>query len=66
MFVFEHGSGQNFTKCTRAVSEPMLASHFGEDIIDPLFAKYNKLSGNGEDKAHQYCYLLDPFFRGLS
>lgn len=26
----------------RAVSEPMLASHFGEDIIDPLFAKYAK------------------------
>ncbi|XP_010464857.1 PREDICTED: salicylate/benzoate carboxyl methyltransferase [Camelina sativa] len=36
----EHEAGQNEANCIRAVSEPMLTAHFGEDIIDTLFDKY--------------------------
>lgn len=36
----EEEAGYNEASCIRAVSEPMLAAHFGEDIIDTLFDKY--------------------------
>ncbi|KAJ4717088.1 Carboxyl methyltransferase [Melia azedarach] len=36
----KYSSGQNVANCIRAVAEPMLANHFGDFIIDPLFAKY--------------------------
>ncbi|KAK8515617.1 hypothetical protein V6N13_139412 [Hibiscus sabdariffa] len=40
-FVFDKNkSGQNFAKTIRAGAEPMLASHFGEIIIDDLFTRY--------------------------
>ncbi|KAK1586766.1 hypothetical protein Q3G72_005949 [Acer saccharum] len=40
-FVFnKYESGKNVANCIRAVSEPMLATHFGENIIDILFTRY--------------------------
>lgn len=36
----EYEAGHNEANCIRAVSEPMLVAHFGEDIIDILFDKY--------------------------
>lgn len=33
-------AGQKEAKCIRAVSEPLLAAHFGDDIIDALFNKF--------------------------
>ncbi|KAK8504738.1 hypothetical protein V6N12_046987 [Hibiscus sabdariffa] len=39
--IFEKSrSGQNVANCIRAIMEPMLASHFGETIIDDLFTRY--------------------------
>ncbi|CAG7877874.1 salicylate/benzoate carboxyl methyltransferase isoform X1 [Brassica rapa] len=35
-----HKVGYNRAKSVRAVTEPMLIAHFGEDIIDILFDKY--------------------------
>ena len=32
-------AGEKEAKCIRAVSESMLAAHFGDDIIDALFNK---------------------------
>ncbi|KAK2657143.1 hypothetical protein Ddye_010195 [Dipteronia dyeriana] len=40
-FVFNmYESGKNVANCIRAVSETMLAIHFGESIIDILFTRY--------------------------
>ncbi|KAK8515622.1 hypothetical protein V6N12_075653 [Hibiscus sabdariffa] len=40
-FVFEKSkSGQNVADCIRAITEPMLADHFGDIIIDELFTRY--------------------------
>jgi jasmonate O-methyltransferase len=33
-------SGTNVAKAIRAVLEPLIAGHFGADIIDELFAVY--------------------------
>ncbi|WRX35062.1 SAM dependent carboxyl methyltransferase - like 10 [Theobroma cacao] len=38
--VAEYKSGQNVANCIRAVTEPLLASHFGETIIHNLFTRY--------------------------
>ncbi|KAK6237424.1 hypothetical protein QUC31_002893 [Theobroma cacao] len=35
--------GYNFAKCIRAVTEPLLASHFGEAIIDEVFRRYRDI-----------------------
>lgn len=37
---YYYKAGYNEANCIRAVSEPMLVAHFGEDIIDILFDKY--------------------------
>lgn len=40
-FLFnKEASGQNVAKCIRAATEPMLANHFGEEIVEELFRKY--------------------------
>ncbi|XP_028807226.1 salicylate carboxymethyltransferase-like [Neltuma alba] len=33
----------NVTKCMRAVAEPLLISHFGEDIIEQIFRSYQEV-----------------------
>ncbi|XP_061346476.1 S-adenosyl-L-methionine:benzoic acid/salicylic acid carboxyl methyltransferase 3-like [Gastrolobium bilobum] len=35
--------GYNVTKCMRAVAEPLLASHFGEAIIEEVFDRYQEI-----------------------
>ncbi|GAY66729.1 hypothetical protein CUMW_251140 [Citrus unshiu] len=43
-FVFNKDRcGQNVANSIRAVTEPMLASHFGNAVIDPLFARFATL-----------------------
>nr|UMB49635.1 salicylic acid methyltransferase [Viola tricolor] len=37
------GGGYNVAKCMRAVAEPLLVSHFGEDIIDGVFVRYREI-----------------------
>ncbi|RWR86391.1 SABATH methyltransferase 22 [Cinnamomum micranthum f. kanehirae] len=39
-FFDKKASGQNVAKCIRAVTESLLANHFGAEIIDELFEKY--------------------------
>ncbi|KAJ8633264.1 hypothetical protein MRB53_026600 [Persea americana] len=39
-FFDKEASGQNVAKFLRAATEPMLANHFGEEIIEELFRKY--------------------------
>ncbi|KAK8619908.1 hypothetical protein V6N13_066405 [Hibiscus sabdariffa] len=40
-FVFEKSkSGQNVADCIRAITESVLANHFGDIIIDELFTRY--------------------------
>lgn len=42
-FVFNKDkSGQSVASCIRAVTEPILASHFGQGVIDTLFRSYAK------------------------
>lgn len=36
----EYEAGHNEANCIRAVCEPMVVAHFGEDIMDTLFDKY--------------------------
>nr|UMB49629.1 salicylic acid methyltransferase [Sambucus canadensis] len=38
--------GYNVAKCMRAVAEPLLVSHFGEDIIDEVFQRYKEIIAN--------------------
>ncbi|OMP09006.1 SAM dependent carboxyl methyltransferase [Corchorus olitorius] len=38
----KYKSGQNVANCIRAVTESLLASHFGKTIIDDLFSRYAK------------------------
>ncbi|XVE87335.1 hypothetical protein DITRI_Ditri18aG0109500 [Diplodiscus trichospermus] len=35
--------GYNVAKCMRAVAEPLIASHFGEAIIDEVFHRYREI-----------------------
>ncbi|KAF7809702.1 salicylate carboxymethyltransferase-like [Senna tora] len=35
--------GYNVAKCMRAVAEPLLLSHFGEDIIEEVFSRYQQI-----------------------
>lgn len=37
-----NGHGKNTAKVIRAITEPLLTSHFGDSIIDVLFKKYEK------------------------
>ncbi|XP_047323371.1 salicylate carboxymethyltransferase-like [Impatiens glandulifera] len=38
-----HNVGYDLAQCMRAVAEPMLASHFGESIIDEIFRRYGNI-----------------------
>ncbi|KAK6258294.1 SAM dependent carboxyl methyltransferase - like 8 [Theobroma cacao] len=42
--------GYNVAKCMRAVAEPLLASHFGEAIIDEVFRRYRDIVANRMSK----------------
>ncbi|MBA0620148.1 hypothetical protein Godav_005914 [Gossypium davidsonii] len=35
--------GYNVAKCMRAVAEPLLASYFGEEILDEVFRRYTQI-----------------------
>ncbi|CAJ1942507.1 unnamed protein product [Sphenostylis stenocarpa] len=35
--------GYNVAQCMRAVAEPLLVSHFGEDIIQEVFSRYQQI-----------------------
>ncbi|KAL4568978.1 hypothetical protein LXL04_024604 [Taraxacum kok-saghyz] len=39
----DKNGGYNVAKCMRAVAEPLLASHFGESIIEEVFIRYRKI-----------------------
>ncbi|XP_030459933.1 salicylate carboxymethyltransferase-like [Syzygium oleosum] len=41
--VVSEDGGYNLAKCMRAVTEPLLIDHFGEEIIDEVFKKYEAL-----------------------
>ncbi|KAF7848618.1 hypothetical protein BT93_L1796 [Corymbia citriodora subsp. variegata] len=42
--------GYNMAKCMRAVAEPMLIDHFGEEIIDEVFKRYRAQLADGMSK----------------
>lgn len=44
-------SGANVAKCIRAVLEPMIIDHFGEDIVDELFMLYASIVAKHMKKA---------------
>ena len=60
-FVFDkYKSGKNVASCIRAISEPILASHFGDSIIDSLFTKYadNVADHLSRDKAKYFNIVI--------
>lgn len=40
------GSGYNVAKYMRAVAEPILITHFGEEIMNELFIRYREILGD--------------------
>ncbi|XBI09056.1 hypothetical protein VPH35_136693 [Triticum aestivum] len=44
-------SGANVAKCIRAVLEPLIADHFGDDIIEELFVVYASIVAKHLEKA---------------
>ncbi|MED6112288.1 hypothetical protein PIB30_060350 [Stylosanthes scabra] len=42
--------GYNVAQCMRAVAEPLLVSHFGEDIIEAVFSRYQRLLAESMSK----------------
>lgn len=36
-------SGYNVAKCIRAVTESLLVSHFGKDLMDDIFDKFKEI-----------------------
>jgi jasmonate O-methyltransferase len=44
-------SGANVAQCIRAVLEPLIVDHFGEDIIEELFTVYASNIANHLEKA---------------
>ncbi|KAL3507382.1 hypothetical protein ACH5RR_032764 [Cinchona calisaya] len=42
--------GYNVSKCMRAVAEPLIVSHFGEEIIEEVFYRYKKILGDRMSK----------------
>lgn len=57
-FFDKKASGKHVAKCVRAVTESMLANHFGEEILDELFERYAELEGQqlAKEKA-KYCSI---------
>ncbi|KAM3189265.1 hypothetical protein ACQJBY_067901 [Aegilops geniculata] len=45
------GSGANVANCIRAVMEPLIVDHFGEDIIDDLFVVFASIVAKHLEKA---------------
>ncbi|KAK2656827.1 hypothetical protein Ddye_009879 [Dipteronia dyeriana] len=63
-FVFnKYESGKNIANGIRAVTEPMLATHFGESIMDILFTRFTHHVAQHvtmeNKKGHQYGCLND-------
>uniref|UniRef100_A0A0D9WNT2 Uncharacterized protein n=1 Tax=Leersia perrieri TaxID=77586 RepID=A0A0D9WNT2_9ORYZ len=58
--------GMNIAKCIRAVFEPLLASHFGEDILDELFQRCAKImeSHHAEENMNYAVIVLSLSRRG--
>lgn len=48
-------SGTNVSKSIRSVLEPLIAGHFGEDIIDELFAVYASVIAKHLEKRNAKC-----------
>jgi jasmonate O-methyltransferase len=44
-------SGANVAKCIRAVLEPLIVDHFGEEIIEDLFVEYGSIVAEHLEKA---------------
>ncbi|KAK3418770.1 salicylate carboxymethyltransferase [Eucalyptus grandis] len=42
--------GYDMARCMRAVAEPLLVDHFGEEIIDEVFKRYKAQLANGMSK----------------
>lgn len=41
--VYGNDCGYNAAKCMRAVAEPLLLSHFGEENIEEIFRRYSEI-----------------------
>ncbi|KAI3910239.1 hypothetical protein MKW92_001194 [Papaver armeniacum] len=53
-------SSTNVANCIRAATEPLLVSHFGEDIMDELFDKYREIIAArlSEGKSRHHCIVI--------
>ena len=57
--------GYNVAKCIRAVAEPLLASHFGEAIIDEVFRRYREIIADRMSKEKtEFVNLTISLIRG--
>jgi len=52
-------SGVNAAKCIRSVMESLVASHFGEDILDALFEEYTRrVTGHLEKEKTKFTVVV--------
>lgn len=52
-------SGVDVAKCVRAALEPLIASHFGEDVLGVLFTEYARCVANHlEREKTKYAFIV--------
>ena len=45
--------GNNLAKCLRSVTEPLIAAHFGEAVVEDIFWRYEELIANTMSEGEQ-------------